>query len=674
MTVNLRAERSQLAKRHEPIHASELRSPELPKERAMAPSDCVPVRTHVDVTAFVPAAPSRVGAEVGLVVGGIDKRTRRTRAAVHELAPLSLEPLGRTTSLPLELTLPENVDWDRFQCAVEDQRASEISPAAELQLFGIIEGIPHLRTRLPDAVPQAFVERGGVRHEIGMRLDGLWIDGRRGLLCLTFRGQVPLAHPAEPGKVLVALAGAERRLNDVQVEELLRSLRGVAGARRFEDRLGSKSEATETSVLQALTDEPTSDGTAFLADAAPAWLRQTQSPSSVAYVPVSPTASPRASTKSKDADATAAFSPAGDAEALPAGEATVHSTGPATIGVMPVVAATRGHAAGASAPLPIPAARPPLVTTAGLGPPPTTASAMASPWGRARRDVEPQPLPERSDNNELRKSAEDGRVGELRTKGPMRDVVELVWFDPEASPLLRQRFPSLANDLEFTARNSEHDFAATDPARARDHHTHFGMLVGLPTLGVTDLKERLRAAIGDGGRFTPPVVALVGELTVAFDPVEHLHATCDAVAPLVGDDRRLAEVLAQAEVLRASPLATASRESLQKTIDGLWKAFREQRRHGTIEQIEELVTRSLLEQRKYERRTLLGGDWIRAHLTTSGSREIATCYLPEPLGLFLPMMTRFKARVLAEAHARIDQYESSRHALRVLTLGRVVEL
>jgi hypothetical protein len=124
-----------------------------------------------------------------------------------------------------------------------------------------------------------------------MRIDGLWIDARRDLACLTFRAQLLLVQREEAGKVFVAVAGPDRGVNEAQVGELVAQLRGIApptassaGGALAEDEAEDtaksrrRREVTETSVLGALRDDETSDGSAWLTDAAPPWLRRDASP------------------------------------------------------------------------------------------------------------------------------------------------------------------------------------------------------------------------------------------------------------------------------------------------------------------------------------------------------------------------------------------------------------
>jgi len=666
LTLVLRPERSAVAKRQEPIHAVDLRTAEFPRDRILAPSDLVPMRQAVDVTAFAPThtAPGSAS-HVRIVVGGIDKRARAAGNVVHEVAGHAAGTSERPGLAPEPhdgMVLPEAFDWSSFNAAPRDQRLRDLAPDAELLLEGLHPEHPALNTRLPNVNPQAFLERDELRRELPMRIDGLWFDGRRGLCCVTYRTQIPLAQLGEQGKVFIAVAGPDKRVTEASLSELIVQLRGGAptppatsiapqkpAVDESEDtrKTARKREVTATSVFGPIEEEATGENFAAYPDAAPPWLkREGTSPTSgeASAPPVPPVTPTRPA-------------PTPSVPPAPTSRPNVAFT-QSNPGLTQAVPAITDAPLNASPKVPFPGATLPAPTP-------------SSPWSRGKNDAEaPAPAPTKF---ELPEAPREAPKPIDPPKRAARDVIELLWFDADATPKLRSRFAKLADALEFAARDPEHDHPSDDPAEARCHHLHFGLLTEVVPVVLGELRERVRESVSDAGRFTPPVVAATGELSFPFDLVEHLRATAAAMAPLVGDDRKLAEALAPVDELLASPLAAASSEPVQKLLDALRRSFRESRRSVTLEQLEDIVTRSLLEQRKYQRRTLLGGVWIRSLLATPGTREPIPCYLPDALANKLPMMTSFRARVLAEAHVRIDQYEPGRHALRAFTLGRVHE-
>ena len=255
-------------------------------------------------------------------------------------------------------------------------------------------------------------------------------------------------------------------------------------------------------------------------------------------------------------------------------------------------------------------------------------------------------------------------------------VVEMLWFELEATSKLRRRWPELADELDFAPRDPDHDLGDdVDPQLARTHHTHFGLLAEAELTELSALPDRVREAISPAGRFTPPLVLLAGELRFPFDPAEVLRATAATIAPLAGDDRKLGQALEQVDAHLGTPLLSGSSDTVARLENHLRQLYRDSKRSLSLDYLDESVERMLLEQRRYQKRTLFGGSWIRALFMppASAGRSIV-CYMPESLETRLPLMLAFPAKIIAEVHVKKDQYENHPHALRVVTLGRVVKL
>jgi len=263
-----------------------------------------------------------------------------------------------------------------------------------------------------------------------------------------------------------------------------------------------------------------------------------------------------------------------------------------------------------------------------------------------------------------------------KAQRPTRETVELLWFDEEATDRLRRRWPKLCDDLDFAPRDDRHDLSTSDPKRARDHHTHFGVLTEARATDRFSLVQELREAVSETGRFTPPLVVLRGQLRFPFEDVEILRATAASVAPIAGEDKKLKEALSQVKELVDTPLLAGSGETVRNFTNHLRKLFEQSRRALSLDYLDETVQRVLLEQRRYQKRTLFGADWIRALFTSKGDAkdQAIPCYLLELLDKQLPTMSHFETRLIAEAHVKQDQYESHPYALRVVALGRVVKI
>lgn len=82
--------------------------------------------------------------------------------------------------------------------------------------------------------------------------------------------------------------------------------------------------------------------------------------------------------------------------------------------------------------------------------------------------------------------------------------------------------------------------------------------------------------------------------------------------------------------------------------------------------------RTLLEQRRYQRRIVFGGPCVAAMLVGGVGAAGVPAYLPEAAGARLPLLLRFPVRILAEAHLAQDAHEASPVALRVVAIARAV--
>jgi hypothetical protein len=117
--------------------------------------------------------------------------------------------------------LPEDLDPAFFNAAPRDQQIDVLRPGERIVLENLHPEHPRLVTNLPGLTPRAFVERrGAAPQEVQLVADTLWIDTDRAICTVTWRAQIPLEHPAQPGRVLVALAQPGQRLTWAEVERL----------------------------------------------------------------------------------------------------------------------------------------------------------------------------------------------------------------------------------------------------------------------------------------------------------------------------------------------------------------------------------------------------------------------------------------------------------------------
>jgi hypothetical protein len=115
-----------------------------------------------------------------------------------------------------EAPLPDDIDTGYFNAAPEDQQVAELRPDERILLENLHPSCPRLVTYLEALSPHALADTGaGPAQEVRLRCDTLLIDTDRRVVTLTWRGNVPLHHPAQPGRVVVTLEKSAPRLADV---------------------------------------------------------------------------------------------------------------------------------------------------------------------------------------------------------------------------------------------------------------------------------------------------------------------------------------------------------------------------------------------------------------------------------------------------------------------------
>jgi hypothetical protein len=259
----------------------------------------------------------------------------------------------------------------------------------------------------------------------------------------------------------------------------------------------------------------------------------------------------------------------------------------------------------------------------------------------------------------------------LRAPAP-EEIIDLLWFDPEAVPRVRARWRKIVDDLDFEPLDPRHDLPVDEPARSRDRHHVFGVLTRAEPTDPRGVAREMLEAIGPHGRFTPPLVVIGGDLRFPFDEIETLKTAAAAAKPLAKDDKKLTDLLDMLGELLDTPLLQGSPSAVESLLRDLTAAIQQTRRPLPVRYLDAHIERVLLEKRRYQRRTVFGGPCLRA-LLGQGSGAVPA-YLPEALADKLPLVTQMKARLVAEICPSQDQYESHPHALRVVALGRVVTM
>lgn len=635
--------------------------------------------------------------------------------------PVLREKLGRRASSWsserwAETPLGDDFDGSYFQVAPEDQRLAFLRPDEPILLENLHPDHPRFVTKLAGVRPRVKVAPLGLPPwELTLTADTLWIDTNRSLCTLTWRGQVPLDEPDQPGSVLI---GAEEPGKPVRwpipaPRPSSPSGPGVASWSRPMTVDRERSPTSDRTAAPAangtgddlhghtFTDEG-SFGLSAHGDGLP-FQDHPREGAPRARVEPAPGAR-RVSTLPSEETGLLQLEPQrgsmpgwldGNNASL---ESALFPARPASTPAPPPPVGTLLRSAGltafASAAAASDAARqtpssPPMTPERTPSrPPQPTFTATDAP-----RSAAPSALPQRPFvDDAVRSSAsylgllqasnaaavvtpvddEPSLHREPRARAPVasspRTLVDVIWFSPAVVGLLRDT-PALALLLPDPPPGSSDEAVAAD-LLAKASRAAVGAVLARATPTV-DVEAALFAAATEDGALRPMAVVVAGELELPFDEVERLRVVSSVAAPLAGTDKRLKEVLDTARELLALPQA-ASPESTASMTDHIREAWSRANRLLRPDHLDATSRRVLLEQRSYQHRELYDEPWIRALLTPPGSRAAIPAYLPASLAKALPLFGRFSARVVAEVVPQQDEAETFPVALRVGALSRTV--
>lgn len=598
--------------------------------------------------------------------------------------------------------LPDDIEVEYFNHSPADQRLAEIAPEQEFVLENMHPDHVRLVGRLPGIKPQAFVERPRTGpQELTFVADGLWFDTDRALCTLTWRTQLPLAARDELGRVLVVLPAARRKMEWADVQRLVHA--HTASKTASSKSSGSRSIAARNVTAPRIQNAPKQhSGGIFEEDSVETAVLSFDEMAQLEHSNVPHWLASRLQQAQNPAAATNTPSPAPPAVQSPVTTASAVIPTPAHVAPAPApapthVAPTPAHVA------PVPVATPPAMVPRPAAAQPSRPPAPAppdiarqtqtipdmpapavprevSPWAAAAAAgpmVTPTHTPVAAPAVTSALPAEEHRAPVPAVRVSRRatvDIVDLLWFDPAGVPRIRSAFSSIVDELEFEPIDPKHDLPMDDPNASRDRHDIFGVLTRASSTDGRGLARSMLDCVSETGRFTPPVVAMAGEIRFPFDEVEFLSAMIAGISPLVTpDNKKLEDALIAAREVQKTPMLQAP-SSIESVVGDLREALRQTKRASMITQLDAHIERVLLEQRKYQKRAVFGDEQIRALFVPAGENMQIPTYLPASLATKLPLVLRMKVRLLAEAHAQQDQYESHAQALRVVALGRVVAI
>jgi hypothetical protein len=514
--------------------------------------------------------------------------------------------------------LPPDLDFGYFNAAPADQQLDVLRDNERIVLEDLHAEHPRLVTSLPGVRARVMVERRpGAGDEAAMRCDTLSIDLDRGLCWLVWRAQIAIEHPAQPCRVLISAEGLPARVAAVP-----------AGRRRDTVTADMGAALREVAGLPFLGGPP----------------------------PGSPDLRPPSSP---------AFEPRALEPIPPAYEPPVVPLPPPFVRERPP-----------SIPQPLPA------------PPAFSIGQMAAGDGVPRSPIESAPSLEgqavlAASNLAAGPASphveEASRVAASPARSPSAarpDILDLLWFDPAVlDPVRREpRWQELIAEIRIRPPEVAYDEDPEPiPDEVQDRNDVFGLLAGAPSSGPDELDALVAAATSHDGRFEPPLAVVAGELAPVFEELEVLKATLAAASPFVGADKRLKDASDAAVEAIASPYVQASGAACEALTARVREAFTPSGRSLPAGYLDAQAERLIVEQRRYQRRTVLGEPRIRARLAQAEAAAPVPVYLPEALAAKLPLFARFPARLLVEVHVAQDQSEPHPLALRALALARVVK-
>jgi hypothetical protein len=530
--------------------------------------------------------------------------------------------------------LPEDLDPSFFNAAPPDQQVERIADTASIVLENLSAQHPRLSTTLPGLRPRAVVARRHERlAELPLACDTLWIDTDRSVCALVWRGQLALQQGAEPGRVYVLIEDAKAPLTWADVE-------------------------------RCCADDP-DDRTQRMGPDRRRRLRPGQVDPDLPFTkgpPPAPPSAPLSARVLEELEVTHATDPlelSGPAEALP----FVARRAPVAVAPAPI-----------ERPAPVPPPPPPLVAppvpVAVPPPPPSNPSAAGgvlassnAAAGAARASSPSLPAPVEAPRGPAASQA-------------AIEVVDLLWFEAAMIERIRDNPPwrGLLAALAPKPPRRRLDDDAPPPEEPEDVKARrdvFGVLTEGEPASDGGLDDVFARAVGPMGAFRPPLALVAGDLALPFDELETLKATVAAVAPLTSGDKKIKEIVDTVNELLKTPWLEGSSGVAESLTARVKEAFAQSARLLPAGYLDAHTERRLLEQRCYQRRTLLGKPWLRALLTPPGAAAPLPTYLPADLATVLPMYRRFKARLIVELYLQQDQHESHPYALRAVALARV---
>lgn len=573
--------------------------------------------------------------------------------------------------------LPKGMDPAYFNVAPPEQQLAAIRESDWLFLENLHPESPQLRIGLPALRPAVFAqmqERSPQR--LAMHIDTIWIDTDQQIFTVTWRGRLAMSHRAECLRALTSMEVGSQSTTWAELESKHPGARTptpsghISSVRRLDAATEPPKALQPLYVAESALPSHGGESTDFGATTMPtAPLEQTKEKVPLYGLPFAPSA-PRGAPQVQPERADAAL-PFGPMPLTPPPPPAAQESSPwatAAANAPPALfSSPRDFRSSVEPPSHLESSqvRAPGPVFSGSASVMTASNAAAQPWATTPSPITSAPA--------ITPVQPSGRVS-YRTEAP--DVNQLLWYHPQSVARFRRspEWKLLLQELERKPRDKDLDdpALADDPMEMEERREVFEILTHGASKPHDAVQQTYLAAIRDDGKFVPPLVLVAGELAFFFDELETLKATVTTVSPLAtpNDETLRASLENAREFLKTPGLSSAPAVS-----DGLTarikEAFGQTRRSVQAGYIDTHTERVLLEQRYYQKRTVLGERYLRALLPLSGSTAPYPTYIPEAVSARLPMYQRFRGRLIVEVHQQEDQYESHPLALRVLALSRV---
>ncbi len=271
------------------------------------------------------------------------------------------------------------------------------------------------------------------------------------------------------------------------------------------------------------------------------------------------------------------------------------------------------------------------------------------------------------------RASDQASATEEETAEPEASALELLWFDPEVVPRLRAHsvFASLTKPIakQPVQQGKPPPPPPTPEAQEKAARSDVFRVLSKGTSGKSDPRTAEEIAEDPDA----PLLLLSGELSFPFDETATMEAAMQLAKPLSLADKKLKEVLDF--VAEAQKAGADAPEVARGMTDRIREAWDKANRKLPADHLDNQILQKLLAERKYQKREVLDGEWIRAlYLSSPSANEPPVpTYVPSKLTKRLPLFPRFTVKMLVELYPQQDLRESCDAALKVVALARVTK-